>query len=478
MPRKPKVEKQTVTVIVNGVPVAVILHPPTAIRKSWYVYWNGLVTSRSTGQSKLEDAIVAAENMVKNGGKQARVADAILSDEEFEQIQRAHFGRKLDPKQKARAETTLASCLDAVDAFRTITGLVPITVATADDCAAFQRKALTLPKNWRLKYPNSREQVECLSANTVLKWSRSLQAAFERANRNATKRKCVRGIVDEKKLLTANPWSQFPWIEGKQRPIRQFDGGELLAFLAYFEGNWAGITVAPALAKVFLWSSCRRLEAATLTWQQLRIVGPEYHFQVVGKWGVEKWFRIPEALYQELLELRTDSPFVFAAYTKQVKQHYERSLTQGPAKNVSGEFDPSNLANWFYKKLKAWSRSLAKGHATTHIFRKTSLQYARSGEDINRQVALDARVSEAVLMTHYVQETDEQQRAKSNRTYERILASLSPEVARRYGQSKSRVPEVEQQIQAAVAAKDWQLAAKLTAGLAAGKKPELGLESE
>jgi hypothetical protein len=27
-----------------------------------------------------------------------------------------------------------------------------------------------------------------------------------------------------------------------------------------------------------------------------------------------------------------------------------------------------------------------------------------------------------------------------------------------------------------VAAKDWQLAAKLTAGLAAGKKPVLGLE--
>jgi hypothetical protein len=92
---------------------------------------------------------------------------------------------------------------------------------------------------------------------------------------------------------------------------------------------------------------------------------------------------------------------------------------------------PSNLANWFYKKLKAWSRTLPKGYATTHIFRKTSLQYARNGEDINRQVAQDARVSEAVLMTHYVQETDEQRRAKSNRTYERILASLSPEVARR-----------------------------------------------
>jgi hypothetical protein len=41
MPRKPKVEKQTVTVIVIGTPVSVILHSPTKARKAWYAYWNG-----------------------------------------------------------------------------------------------------------------------------------------------------------------------------------------------------------------------------------------------------------------------------------------------------------------------------------------------------------------------------------------------------------------------------------------------------
>jgi integrase len=471
MPRKPKQEKKTVTVIVSGKPINVILHPPTGARKSWYTYWPGLVSSISTGQPKLEDAIVVAENMVKNGGKKPTLADAVLSDEEFEEIQRVHFGRKQDPAAKERAEKTLASCLDAIAAFREITCLKPIASATADECAAFQRKALTLPKNWRLKYPNSPEQVKCLSANTVLKWSRSLQAAFERANRNATKRKCVRGVVDEKKLLTTNPWNQFPWIEGKARPIRQFDSSELVAFLDHFEKQWSGITVATTLAKVFLWSSGRRLEVASLIWPQLRVVGAEYHFEIVGKWGVEKWFRVPDGLYRELLVLRTDSPFVFAVYPKQVRHFYEQSCWHGPAKNVVGEFDPENLANWFYKKLKAWSRSLPKGHTSTHIFRKTSLQYARSGEDINRCVAQDARVSETVLMTNYVKETDEQLRAKSNRTYERILASLSPEVARRYGHAEPKANQLEQQIQVAVAARDWPLAAKLTAKLAARNTP-------
>src|SRR4051812_2901727 len=94
MPRRPKQEKQTITVIVNGAPVGVTLHPPTNTRKSWYAYWPGLVSSKSTGQRRLEDAIVVAENMVKTGGKRADVRDTALSDAEFEAIQRAHFAKK------------------------------------------------------------------------------------------------------------------------------------------------------------------------------------------------------------------------------------------------------------------------------------------------------------------------------------------------------------------------------------------------
>ena len=154
MPRKPKQEKQSITVVVNGMPVAVTLHPPTTTRKSWYAYWNGLVASKSTGQRKLGEAIIVAENMVKNGGRRADVGDTVLSDEEFEEIQRVHFGRKKDPAAIARTAKSLFSCLDSITAFRKIAGLKPITLATPDDCAAFQRKALTFPKNWRHQYPN------------------------------------------------------------------------------------------------------------------------------------------------------------------------------------------------------------------------------------------------------------------------------------------------------------------------------------
>lgn len=498
MPRKPKVEKRTIQVIINGKPVAVTLHPPTARRRSWYAYWAGLVASRSTGQTKLEDAIIAAESMVKNGGKKAAVADAVLSDEEFEAIQRIHFQRKHAEQARRRAEKSLQSCLDAIAAFREIAGLFPVTLATPDDCARFQRTALTLPKLWRRFPPDQRKPVDYFSeegrnkrwqsdlldeldkcphysVNNVVKWSRTLQAAFERANRNALKRKCVRGVVDEKQLLTANPWSQFTWIEGKERPIRQFDSGELLAFLDHFEQEWAGFTVPLLLAKTYLWSWGRRIEVASLQWSELRNIGDEHHFDITGKWGVQKWFRVPGTLFQDLLTIRTESPYVFAAYSEQLRQFYERTGQPENARMVKAEFGPENVANWFYKRIKAWSKNLPKGTATPHIFRKTTLQYARRGEDINQQVAWDAQVSPSVATRHYIEETTDEMREKSNRTYKRILAALPFEVARRYGHVEVGQSAPEEQVQAAITARNWPLAAALTARLARGH-PEVGAQ--
>jgi hypothetical protein len=149
MPRKPRVEKQTITVLVNNTPVAVTLHPPTDVRTSWYAYWNGLVSSRSTGQTNLQDAIVAADRMVREGGRRATLDNAVLTDDEFEQVQRTHYAKKTDADAKRRADKTLEECLDAIAAFKDIMGLSHVASATPDDCARFQREALQRPCRWR-----------------------------------------------------------------------------------------------------------------------------------------------------------------------------------------------------------------------------------------------------------------------------------------------------------------------------------------
>jgi hypothetical protein len=82
-----------------------------------------------------------------------------------------------------------------------------------------------------------------------------------------------------------------------------------------------------------------------------------------------------------------------------------------------------------------------------------------------KAVAEDAQVGVSVMMTHYVEEMDEQMRQRSNRTYQRIVASLSPEVRRRYGYAASPTAELEGLIQAAYSARDWQKVAELAAKL-------------
>jgi hypothetical protein len=160
MPRKPKLEKKTITVLVNATPITVVLHPPTGARKTWYAYWNGLVSSKSTGQQKLEDAVIVAESMLHrslSGGPACPpvLADLLLSDEEFEAIQKEHYGKKQGADAQARAAKSLQSCLEAIQAFKVISGISPISRATPDDCAAFQRKALKLPKNTLHPYPTA-----------------------------------------------------------------------------------------------------------------------------------------------------------------------------------------------------------------------------------------------------------------------------------------------------------------------------------
>jgi hypothetical protein len=471
MPRKPKQQKQQITVIIDGVPVSVVLHPPGGNRTSWYAYWNGLVYSKSTGKASLDDALVVAENMVRawkagGDGKRVLLGHTVMTDEKFDEIQRFHYlVKKTAPADRARAKKTHNVYLEAVTAFKEVTGLALVTRATATDCEKFQREALGKPKNWRQQHPKSKKEVVTVSPNTVLKWSRTLRAAFERACRNAG-RKCVRGVVPDEKVLDENPWTCFTWIEGINKPARQFYPQELLSFMDHLETRWPTVTVAQVLAKVFLWSRCRLEAATSLRWEAERSISTERHFHVVEKRGVEWWFRLPDAVYEELVRLRTGSPYVFAAYNDPLRQFPAASTRPERAAMVADEFNPRCLGDWFYDRLDDWSDALPKGHAHPHVFRKRSLQLSWDGDDEKRQALADAQVTEKVLRTSYLQRSDKERREESTRNYLRIAAGLPPEVARRYGHVEASLSQLEEKLAAALAAKDFFVIAQVSADIA------------
>lgn len=306
----------------------------------------------------------------------------------------------------------------------------------------------------------------------------------------------MRGVVANGKLLTSNPWMQFTWIGGTERPIRHFDDADLLSFLTFLEATWRGVPIAATAAKVFLWSCCRKLEVVGLKWEDTRLVFEDgragqprvigisewekavekprlrqFHFYVDAKMGVERRFRVPEALFQELLAQRTDSEFVFAAYTDQIRQVHADN--HGCLKKIKDEFTAQNFGRWFYERVREWSASHPQGSAYVHIFRKTALQFALDGEEdeASKKVADDAGVTEGVLLGHYAQP---KLWRKSNRTYRRILDSLPAEVAQRYGHAEDERSKLERQLRQAVDAQNWELVATLSARLGKERRPETG----
>lgn len=216
---------------------------------------------------------------------------------------------------------------------------------------------------------------------------------------------------------------------------------------------------------MFLWSWGRKIEITSLRWTDARILGAECHFESVGKWGIDKWFRIPPGLFNGLKSNQTESPFVFAGFPEQLRNFHRSGPRPWLAQKVK-DFRPISLGDWFYNGIVEWSEKQPKGAACIHVFRKTTLQYARAGEDANRRVAQDARLGEKVMMTSYVKETDVELRQKSNRTYDRICASLPTEVARQFGYVEEAVDPLQTQHAEAVAAGNWDLAARLAAELA------------
>ncbi len=460
MPRKPRAAT-TEMIDANGTMFRVTLFPPDRSRneRSWYAYWKGQRTRRATKKATKAEAIEAVRKMLC--GQPPRTSGATLTDEEFIAIQRSYFEKQKTGRDRPEScDASLDAVLEAISAFKTISGLEHVSLASPDDCERFQTAALKLPANWRRPPEHKYGRTKLLSPFTLYKWLGALQGAFERANHRAGK-KCVRGVVPQEKLLTRNCWNEFTWIPKPRTKPRKFNHRELLELIKYFRTTWPGVTAAELMLKVFAWSWARRREVAAIKFEDIRIVDGNYYVDLATKRQGEKWFRLPVSVYEELVKIKTDSPYVFAALSEQLRTHHKTKGNLNAARQVM-DYSPANSGRWFYERVKAWS----SGDSYVHMLRKTIMQMARAGEDVNLAVAKDASVTKGVMLGHYVSEDDPEMRAKADRMYRRICDGLTPKVAEAFGHRRSGTEEIERQLRDAVAEKDWERAKRLSGQLA------------
>jgi hypothetical protein len=202
-----------------------------------------------------------------------------------------------------------------------------------------------------------------------------------------------------------------------------------------------------------------------LEWKDCRSYQTDIHFDFIGKWGIERWARIPILLFEELHRFRNQSSYVFAGYVDQLRDYYLQSQQNHHAMRVGDVYSPKAIADWFHDKLRHWHQSTGAPPATQHVFRKTFLQFARRGDNRAAAVANDARVSKEVLERHYTDEEEEELRQMSNRIFDRLMAGLPLEVLERYGQKVDQITQNKSDLLAAYESGDWPEAARLAAEL-------------
>lgn len=103
--------------------------------------------------------------------------------------------------------------------------------------------------------------------------------------------------------------------------------------------------------------------------------------------------------------------------------------------------------------------------AYLHVFRKTALQHALSGEHIQETVAAEARISPTVMRASYARPSDDESRGMSNGTFDRIRRSLPVEVAVQYGCEDKPVDRLAEKLDSARMDGDWEAVARLASEL-------------
>ena len=318
-----------------------------------------------------------------------------ISDDDLRAIQTEHYQRT------GGSRLTNQSVQDALTALISLWRVklgkrLPLSTVGADDLPLLESAALALPRE----------------ASTVNKWFDQLKAALSRCM-------SINGIVPTNRLLQSNPFDQYPkklWCKARPKTKRVFTEPQLLSLLE------SVAPVARLALQSFFWSGCRRTEIASMVWSNLRVIDGEAHWYIRGKHAIERWWRMPAGLLAELESLRTESDWVFAAYSTK-------------------PFAVSTFGRWIYRAVKRWSASKSDGGDYLHATRATALNAIRRGKRSDRTVAADACVTSQVADRHYLIDGDDDMRAASNRVFDAIGLAVSAELAAAFGR-KGEAPLV------------------------------------
>jgi len=365
-----------ISVNVAGRMVQAYLHPPNTVKnpKYWYYSCDEIGASRrSLKVTTLVDARVAVTSLITDSLTSVR--NAGLSWSEFRAIQVTHFGMRANEKKSGRT-------------------------LEAGNCSLRMFLALVNPESPGDVTPDmvGRFQILCrekgYSPATVHKALTHLSSGFNRCCASSGRR-CIRGVVDDSKLLGSNPFMHVRWIEPRVSVKRQFGVDDIKNLM-----SWPKIGKIPSsrlFIQVSLWSAGRIEEMTEIKPEWLDgcyLTIPDS----VAKWGKGRCVRFPESIAAQLAK-------GWRSFPEELRQHH-RSVGKSNLAVQVMDFEPRRFQYRMQRIIRDWAyRNNVRG-LSHHSLRRTALQWSRE-QQIRKSEAGYAEASNVNLSvgnTHYTVE--------------------------------------------------------------------------
>ena len=357
---------------VDGVEVPYILRRQRRKGGNWNVRWkmHGGVQEKSTRTDAEGEAHRVAKRIVRGEDVPASsVAAGRLSVSEFVQIQKDYHARNARPEA---GQSSLNEFMGIWQSFLRVCPVKSIHEVTEQVALKYLRRLERMSKTENRQCKKKSPQK--LAVKTIQKHIRTLAGAWNLVREGHFQKV---GGLHQHQLVQSNPWEGIrnnvpkdPKELDDKDPVQfELEDNDLGRFLDQFKDCPVGELFI--ITSLWCWGRIGEMTRMEWSWIQSEyVVVPKKK----GKGGRGKTARLPPAILERLEAIRDpSSPYVFARWVKDMRQHSKR-----PTRVLS--FTPDRMLEQMEDLIPTFAEAIGRPEIGHHALRRTAMELGELAE--------------------------------------------------------------------------------------------------
>ena len=358
---------------VEGVEIEASLRPPRSDRDNYRVRYrlHGVRQEKSTGTNVLAEAKRIARQIICGGPTTTsrQTIQSGMTVQEFVQIQKDYHARNARPEA---GESTLKEFTGVWDSFLRVCPVKMIHEVTEQVALKYLRRLEGMSKTENHGY--KKKSTKKLAVKTIQKHIRTLAGAWNLVREGHSQKV---GGLHQHQLVQSNPWEGIrnnvpkdPKELDDKDPVQfELEDNDLGRFLDQFKDCPVGELFI--ITSLWCWGRIGEMTRMEWSWIQSEyVVVPKKK----GKGGRGKTARLPPAILERLEAIRDpSSPYVFARWVKDMRQHSKR-----PTRVLS--FTPDRMLEQMEDLIPTFAEAIGRPEIGHHALRRTAMELGELAE--------------------------------------------------------------------------------------------------